>query len=274
MTCTDSIYKINNFTFINSSVFLTDKNIHDFIKTKIPNWVPDTCSMNNHIVISQDSLNNIISIYDLHCIINIACLTKLYGKCDIFSDYNTINLYTVSRIKSINLNSKITNIFNFKVFVYSDINIDNSKPVIKTQLDKSISQQYEYVINYQFDDNFNHIDTKIKSNKLGQTPNTVETNTFGTLGSTPTVNSNTFGVFGFTPTTANNTFGTLGSNTFGSTPNTANNTFGTLGSTPTTGNNTFGTFGSKPTVNSNTFGSIPNITANSFAQKSSILNWK
>ena len=250
MSCTDSIYNIGNFTFVNPIVFVTDKNMYDLIKSKIPDWNPDLTSSNNNIVIVKDSINNITSIYDLQCVINIACLTKLYGNCDVFSDYTTINSYTISRIKAINLSSQVINSFNFKLYLYSNINMDNSKPVLKTRLDKPISQQYEYVINYQFD-NFNVMDTKIKSvasnNVCFTTPTTQ--NSF-TLGSTTPSTPNSFG---FTTPTTQNSF-ILGSTT-PSTPN----SFGFT--TPTTQNS----FGSASTQNSFGFTtSTPNSTSKSY----------
>ena len=266
MSCTDPVYKINNFTFVNCSVFSKDNKVYEFIRNKIPDWMPDISSPNNHIVIVQDNIGDITSIYDLPCIINIACSTKLYGNCDIFSDYNTINLYSINRIKSMNLNPDIINSFNFKLYLYSNINKSNSNPVLKTKLGKVISHQYEYLINYQFDSKFNLVELNPFSSTTfatGTTPNNFGT-TFATT--TPTTIPNNFCTFAAT-TTPNN-FGT----TF-VTPTTTPNNFGTTFVTPTTTPNNFGTFATATpnnfgtfaaTTTPNNFGTFATATPNNF----------
>ena len=222
MSCTDPIYRINNFTFVNCYVFSKDNKVYELIKNKIPDWVPDISSPNNNIVIVQDSIGNITSIYDLSCMINIACSTKLYGNCDIFSDYNTINIYSINRIKSMNITSDIINNFNFKLYLYSNINKSNSNPVLKTKLGKVISHQYEYLINYQFDTQFNLLEL----NPFSPTPNNFgATTTPNNFGATTIPNNfganttypNNFGtaLFGAGTTPPNN-FGTAPPNNFGS----------------------------------------------------------
>jgi hypothetical protein len=296
MSCTDPVYKINNFTFVNCSVFSKDNKVYEFIRNKIPDWMPDISSPNNHIVIVQDNIGDITSIYDLPCIINIACSTKLYGNCDIFSDYNTINLYSINRIKSMNLNPDIINSFNFKLYLYSNINKSNSNPVLKTKLGKVISHQYEYLINYQFDSKFNLVELNPFSSTTfatGTTPNnfgttfatttpttipnnfctfaaTTTPNNFGTTFVTPTTTPNNFGTTFVTPTTTPNNFGTFATatpNNFGTTfvtPTTTPNNFGTTFVTPTTTPNNFGTFATSTANNFGTTFVTPTTTPNNF----------